>query len=150
MDLTDTLKQTVTTKLQRLFHSNNQIVRIRVDLAYHHRKDSKEDFAAKGHVKLNCSNLDLKDEDKVEATLDKLIDKHQKKVLKAQYIAKGIIEVPGSDIIASEESEDLYKSIDKMVDKLEHLLHERHNINKVKRNHPHNIDIPSDIPKTKP
>ncbi len=147
MDLTDILKQTVTTKLQRLLHPNNRIVRIRVDLAYHHRKDSKEEFAAKGHVELDGSNINLNDEDKVEATLDKLIDKHHKKVLKAQYTAKGIVEVPGTDIIASEDSEDLYKSIDKMVDKLERLLHERASINKVKRNHPHNIDIPSNIPK---
>lgn len=149
MDLTDVLKQTVKTKVQRLFHSSNQIVRIRVDLAYNHRKDSKEDFAAKGHVELDVSKLNLNDEDKVDAALDKLIDKHHKKVMKAQYTAKGHIEIAGNDIIASEESEDLYKSIDKMVDKLERLLHERTDINKTKRNHPHEIDIPSNIPKTK-
>ncbi|PWU05392.1 MAG: hypothetical protein C5B43_03415, partial [Verrucomicrobia bacterium] len=140
MELTDVLKQTVRTKLQRLFHSSNQIVRIRVDLSYNHRKDSKEEFAAKGHIELNGSNLNLKDEARVEATLDKLIDKHNKKVLKAQYTAKGIVEVPGNDIIASEDSEDLYKSIDKMVDKLERVIHERADINKTKRNHPHDID----------
>lgn len=152
MDLTDVLKQTVRTKLERLFHSSNQIVRIRVDLSFNHRKDSKEDFAAKGHVALNNANANLVDEDAIDAidaTLDKMIDKHGKKVLKAQYTAKGIIEYPGSDLIASEDSEDLYKSIDKMIDKLERLLHERSDINKTKRNHPHDIDIPSNIPKAK-
>lgn len=149
MDLTDVLKQTVNTKLQRLFHGNNRIIRIKVDLIYNHKKDAKEEHAAKGHIELNGAKLNLNDEETVDETLNALIDNHHKKVLKSQYTAKGHIELPGNDIIASEDSEDLYKSIDKMVDKMERLLHERADINKTKRNHPHKIDIPSNIPKTK-
>lgn len=149
MELTEILKQTVNSKLKRLLTPNNQIVKIRVDLAYNHRKDSKEDFAAKGHVEIHGTNFNIsKDDDNLEATVDKMIDKHHKKVLKSQYTAKGHIELRGKDIHASEDSEDLYKSIDKMIDKLERLLHERADINKTKRNHPHEIDLPADIPKT--
>lgn len=148
LDLTDALKQTVTSKIQRLFNPNDQIVKVRVDLIFNHRKDSKEDFAAKGHVEIKGANFNFtNDDEKLDTTLDKLIDKHHKKVLKAQYTAKGHIELRGNDIHVSEDSEDLYKSIDKMVDKLERLLHERSDINKTKRNHPHPIDIPADIPK---
>lgn len=153
IDLTDALKQTVTQKLQRLFKHREPIIRIRVELGFDHKKDSKEDFAAKGHVEVNSCNYGLTEdletlEDQIDAEIDKKVDKHHKKVLKAQYTAKGCIEIRGNDIRATESSEDLYKSIDKMVDKLERMLHERVEIQHDKRKH-HNpkLDIPANIPK---
>lgn len=150
MDLTDVLKQTINQKVQRLFNHKEQIVKIRVDLGYDHKKDSKEEFAAKGHVHLNGPNFNNSpDNVDLDGVLDKMVDKHHKKVQKAQFVAKGHIELRGNDLHASESSEDLYKSIDKMVDKLERMLHERSDIQKTKRNHPHDVDIPTNIPKTK-
>lgn len=152
MELTDALKQTVTEKLQRLFKFQEPIVRIRVELGYDHKKDSKEEFAAKGHVKIDGSGYRVPEDteelvEEINKDVDKLVDRAHKKVLKAQFIAKGVIEIRGNDLRATESSEDLYKSLDKMVDKLERMLHERSDISKDKRKHGHKIDIPANIPK---
>lgn len=66
-----------------------------------------------------------------------------------EFMAKGHIEINGPPLIVSEESDDLYKSIDRMVDKLDRKLRRRSRLRKVKRNHLHEVDIPADLPKVK-
>ncbi len=51
------------------------------------------------------------------------------------------LEVPGPDIVVREESDDLYKSIDILVDKVDRQLRRRHRLDKEKRNHPHPTDL---------
>jgi putative sigma-54 modulation protein len=51
-----------------------------------------------------------------------------------QFIAKGHIEIGGPDLLASMASDDAYKSIDLLVDKLDGLLRTRHGRRKDKRN----------------
>jgi len=53
-------------------------------------------------------------------------------------------------MIVSEASDDIYKSIDLAVTKLDHMLHRRSRLKKVKRKHPHEIDIPAEILKIEP
>ncbi len=65
-----------------------------------------------------------------------------------QFIAKGHIEIYGKPMVVSEASDDIYKSIDLVVTKLDRMLRRRSRLKKVKRKHPHEIDIPSEIPKT--
>lgn len=79
---------------------------------------------------------------RIDLELDKTKDVNHK------FIAKGHIEIGGPDLIASVASEDCYKSIDLLVDKLDRLLERRHGIRKDKRNHPHATDIASELPKT--
>lgn len=67
---------------------------------------------------------------------------------KDQFLAKGRIEISGPDLIASVHSEDAYKSVDLLVDKLDGLLRERHGLRKDKRNHPHAAELPAELPKT--
>lgn len=43
-----------------------------------------------------------------------------------QFIAKGRIEISGPDLIASAHSDDAYKSLDLLVDKLDEFLRRRH------------------------
>ncbi len=43
-----------------------------------------------------------------------------------QFIAKGHVEVSGPDLIASAASEDAYKSLDLLIDKLDRLVRRRH------------------------
>jgi len=43
-----------------------------------------------------------------------------------QFIAKGRVEIRGPDLIASMHSEDVYKSLDQLVDTLDELLRRRH------------------------
>ncbi|MEN9404583.1 MAG: hypothetical protein RL091_3286 [Verrucomicrobiota bacterium] len=64
-----------------------------------------------------------------------------------QFVAKGRIEISGPDLIASVHSEDAYKSLDFLVDKLDGQLRERHNHRKDKRNHPHPAEIEAGLPK---
>jgi putative sigma-54 modulation protein len=65
----------------------------------------------------------------------------------SQFIAKGHIEIAGPDLLASVTSDDCYKSLDLLVDKLDGLLRRRHGLHKDKRNHPHPIDIDTPLPK---
>jgi putative sigma-54 modulation protein len=65
-----------------------------------------------------------------------------------QFIAKGRVEISGPDLIASVHSEDAYKSLDLLVDKLDSLLRARHGLRKDKRNHPHATDLEAELPKT--
>jgi putative sigma-54 modulation protein len=66
----------------------------------------------------------------------------------SQFIAKGHIEIGGPDLLASVASEDAYKSIDALVDKLDGALRRRHSELKEKRHHPHGVDIGGAFPKT--
>ena len=64
-----------------------------------------------------------------------------------EFIAKGHIEINGPPMIVSEATEDLYKSIDLMVNKLDRKLRRRSRLMRVKRKNPHDIDIPAQLPK---
>lgn len=57
------------------------------------------------------------------------------------FIAKGHIALSGPEIIVRVASEDIYKSIDLLVDKLDRKLRRRSRLMKVKRHHPHEIEI---------
>lgn len=65
-----------------------------------------------------------------------------------QFIAKGHIEIGGPDLLASVASEDAYKSLDLLIDKLDSLLRRRHGVRKDKRNHPHGVELGAALPKT--
>ena len=52
----------------------------------------------------------------------------------ARFIAKGRIEISGPDLIAAVESEDAYKSLDLLIDKLDRMLRERSRARADRRN----------------
>jgi putative sigma-54 modulation protein len=58
-----------------------------------------------------------------------------------EFAAQIRLELPGPDIVVREESDDLYKSIDTVVDKVDRQLRRRHRLEKEKRNHPHATDL---------
>lgn len=107
MDLTDSIKHMVQTKIEKLYEHEEKIVRARIELEFdpHHKSHEKE------------------------------------------YIAKGHLEIRGNDPICSAATDDLYKSIDLMVHKLDRMLRRRSRLNRTKRKTPHLIDIPAQIPK---
>ena len=43
-----------------------------------------------------------------------------------EYVAKGLIEISGPDLVSSATSEDAYKSLDLLADKLDRLIRRRH------------------------
>lgn len=71
-------------------------------------------------------------------------------VEKKNFIAKGHIQIAGPDINISVASDDAYKSIDLLVDKLDRKLRRRSRLRKVKRNHPHEIELDAMLPKVMP
>lgn len=58
-----------------------------------------------------------------------------------KFIAKANMEVRGPNIIATAESEEMHKSIDLLVDKLDQSVRKRHGQMKDKRNHPHPVEL---------
>ncbi len=65
-----------------------------------------------------------------------------------EQIAKGHIEIDGKPLITTEASQDMYTSIDQMVEKLDRMLRRRSRLRKVKRKDLHSVDVPSELPKT--
>lgn len=71
----------------------------------------------------------------------------QTKNPRARFSAQGIININGPDLVATETSGNMYASIDEMVHKLDRMLRNRARHEREKRNHPHPIDLPADLPK---
>jgi putative sigma-54 modulation protein len=64
-----------------------------------------------------------------------------------EFIAKGHVEIQGPDLVCSVASDDCLKSLDLLVDKLDRMLRRRSRMRKVKRHHPHPVEIPAVLPK---
>ena len=75
------------------------------------------------------------------------LESDKTKDVSQRYLAKGHIEIRGPDLNASVASEDAYKSIDLLVDKLDGLLRKRSNHRKDKIHHPHGVELTGEIPK---
>lgn len=65
----------------------------------------------------------------------------------SQFVAKGHVEILGPDLNCAVTSDDCMKSMDLLVDKLDRMLRRRSRLKRVKRHHPHPIEIPAAIPK---
>ncbi len=64
-----------------------------------------------------------------------------------QFTAKGHIQIQGPDMNASVCADDCHKAISMLVDKLDRMLQRRHQLHRVKRNHPRAVEIEAEIPK---
>jgi putative sigma-54 modulation protein len=64
-----------------------------------------------------------------------------------QFKAKGHIEIQGPDMNASVQADECHKAISMLVDKLDRMLQRRHQLHRVKRNHPHAVELNAEIPK---
>ena len=64
-----------------------------------------------------------------------------------EYIAKGHIEIYGAPMVAAVTTENIHKSIDDLMNKLQRMLRRRSRLKRVKRKQPHDIEIPADLPK---
>ena len=107
IDLTDALKQKVSEQMAKLYHHEERIIRVRIELEY---------SSTHSHLK--------------------------------EFVAKGYIEIIGPPMVAHVSGEDLYACIDKLSEKLDRMIRRRHRLTRVKRKHPHPIDIAdADIPK---
>jgi putative sigma-54 modulation protein len=64
-----------------------------------------------------------------------------------QFTAKGHIQIQGPDMNASVQADDCHKAISMLVDKLDRMLQRRHQLHRVKRNHPRAVELDVEIPK---
>jgi putative sigma-54 modulation protein len=65
----------------------------------------------------------------------------------ARFKAKGHVTIDGPALNASVESDECHKAVALLVDKLDRMLSRRAQIYKVKRHHPHAIELGSPLPK---
>ena len=73
---------------------------------------------------------------------------HRKhKSQEAAFVAKGHIEIHGPDLVVSAATDDLYKSVDELVEKLDRKLRRKHRVDRVKRKDTHPIDLAVALPK---
>ena len=105
-DLTESIKNIVHQKVEKLFQHESRIIRLRVELEQKHNSKSRDEF-----------------------------------------VARGLLERRGPSIVVSESTQDLYKSIDHMVSKVDRQLRRSSRLGRVKRKQPHDIDLPSQLPK---
>ncbi len=63
------------------------------------------------------------------------------------FTAKGHIEIHGPNMNVAVQSHDCLKAVDEMIDKLDRMIRRRARLEKVKRNHPHEVEIPAELPK---
>ncbi len=64
------------------------------------------------------------------------------------FVAKGHIIIHGPDLDCSVASDECHKSVDLLVDKLDRMLRRRSRLWKVKRKHPHPVELGALLPKT--
>ena len=102
--------------------------------------------AIKNMVHEKAEKLFEHDDQIIRMRVELEYDPHRK-THRREFIAKGQLEVRGNDHFASADTDDLYKSIDDLVHKLDRMLRRRSRMKKVKRKDTHLVDIPADIPK---
>ncbi len=64
-----------------------------------------------------------------------------------QFTAKGHIQIHGPDMNAAVQADECHKAVAMLIDKLDRMLQRRHQLHRVKRNHPHAVDLDAAIPK---
>ncbi len=71
------------------------------------------------------------------------LNKHQERI----FSARGIVEIDGPDLVASDKADNAYVALDQVVYKLGRQLRHRHRLRLFNRVRPHAIDLPASLPK---
>jgi putative sigma-54 modulation protein len=71
----------------------------------------------------------------------------RKETVAARFKAKGHVVVQGPEMNAIVEADECHKAISMLVDKLDRMLARRHQLHRVKRNHPHAVELTDALPK---
>lgn len=70
-----------------------------------------------------------------------------KQAVAHRFKAKGHIVIQGPEMNAIVESDECHKAVSLLIDKLDRMLRRRSRLMKVKRNHPHPIELRAELPK---
>ncbi len=101
--------------------------------------------ALKNNVRAKAEKL-FRHEDKIMRIRVEL-EHHSNSTSADEFIAKGHIEINNKPMIISISSDDLYKSIDELMEKLDRKLRRRSRLERVKRKDVHEVDIGEGLPK---
>jgi putative sigma-54 modulation protein len=74
------------------------------------------------------------------------LNKDQTRGRQSHFTATGHIEIGGPDLVARVEGDDAYNVLDGLVEKLDKLLRDRHELRKDRRNHPPEVDLNAGLP----
>ena len=110
---------------------------------------------------ISGNNLELTDalKQEVYSEMEKLFE-HQEKIVRLridleynpnrhkqdEFVAKGRIEINGPDMVVSAASDDMYKSINELAEKLGRKIRRARRLEKVKTKQVKNVDISDNIP----
>lgn len=100
--------------------------------------------AIKTIITEKCSRLFDHEQHIIRLRVD--VDAVQKAHNEREFSAKGHIEIRGRPLIANDSSEDLYKSIDLLVQKLDRMLRRRSRLRVLKRKNLRGVEIPANLP----
>jgi putative sigma-54 modulation protein len=64
-----------------------------------------------------------------------------------QFRAKGHVNIHGPDLNATVQAGECHQAISMLIDKLDRMLQRRHQLFRVKRNHPHPVELDVALPK---
>jgi putative sigma-54 modulation protein len=64
-----------------------------------------------------------------------------------QFKAKGHIQIQGPDMNAIVQTDECHKGVSMLIDKLDRMLQRRHQLHRVKRNHPRAVELNAALPK---
>jgi putative sigma-54 modulation protein len=70
-----------------------------------------------------------------------------KQAVDNRFAAKGHVHIYGPDLNAIVTADECHKAVSLLVDKLDRMLRRRSRMHKVKRNHPHAVELETELPK---
>jgi putative sigma-54 modulation protein len=70
-----------------------------------------------------------------------------KETVGTRFKAKGHVVIQGPDMNAMVEADECHKAVALLIDKLDRMLSRRHQMQRVKRNHPHAVELDAELPK---
>lgn len=63
------------------------------------------------------------------------------------FSATAQVVISGPDLVATAKGDEAYSVLDRLVEKLDQQLRDRHERRKEKRNHPHDVELAASLPK---
>lgn len=89
LELTDSLKQDVYSKMEKLFDHQEKIVRLRIDLEYKSNRHKENEFIAKGRIEINGPDMIVSvASDDMYKSINELAVKLERKIRRARRLEK--------------------------------------------------------------
>ena len=89
IELTDSLKQEVYSKMEKLFKHQEKIIRLRIDLEYSPNRNHEDEFIAKGRIEIEGPDMVISiASSDMYKSINELADKLDRKIRRARRLVK--------------------------------------------------------------